>query len=119
MPSDINNTTTISGRMILYKESPEDFSAVNSLFSARFPKVIMEDKSIAKGRANGIKLAETYRSNSKIIETSNPFPMRSSMYFQKNCMINMNMEIINVTINGPMNERILNTYKRFKTRLCS
>jgi hypothetical protein len=41
------------------KEKPLDLRAVNSLFSAKFPKVISEESKIDKGRANGIKLAET------------------------------------------------------------
>jgi hypothetical protein len=45
--------------MIWYKDNPLDLSAVNSLFSAKFPKVIKEESKMAKGNANGIKLAET------------------------------------------------------------
>jgi hypothetical protein len=36
------------------------------------------------------------------------------MYFQKNCMISMNMEIQNVTTKGPAKDLILKTYSRFK-----
>jgi hypothetical protein len=56
---DIAMTRTIKGLMILNNESPLDFSAVNSLFSEKLPKVINEEISIAKGRARGIRLAET------------------------------------------------------------
>ena len=42
----------------LYNERPLDFSAVSSLFSDKFPSVIIDDKSIASGNANGIRLAE-------------------------------------------------------------
>ena len=52
-------TRTIKGLIILNNESPLDLSAVNSLFSEKFPKVINEEISIAKGRARGIRLAET------------------------------------------------------------
>lgn len=52
-------TTKVKGRMILNKDIPEDFIAVNSLFSAKFPIVMMEDNNIAKGKARGIKDAET------------------------------------------------------------
>ena len=45
--------------MIRNKESPEDFSAVSSFFSAKFPKVMMEEKRTAKGKASGINVAET------------------------------------------------------------
>ena len=53
------NTTTMSGLNILYKDSPLDFNAVSSLFSDKLPNVIMDDRRIARGSANGIKLAET------------------------------------------------------------
>jgi hypothetical protein len=42
-----------------------------------------------------------------------PLPIKSSMYFQKNCITNINMEIQKVTRNGPIKDRILKTYKRF------
>jgi hypothetical protein len=67
----------------------------------------MEDKSIANGRANGISEAETKNNNSRITKTPKPLPIKSSMYFQKNCMINMNMEIQKVTTKGPIKDRIL------------
>lgn len=40
------------------KETPADFMATNSYFSARFPKVIIEDSRTEMGRANGTSLAE-------------------------------------------------------------
>ena len=52
-------TRAIRGLMILNNESPLDLSAVNSLFSEKLPKVINEEMRIAKGRARGIRLAET------------------------------------------------------------
>jgi hypothetical protein len=54
-----SKTTTVNGRIILRREKPFDFNAVNSLFSDMLPKVINDDSKIARGRANGIKLAET------------------------------------------------------------
>jgi hypothetical protein len=95
--------------MIRYKESPLDFNAVNSLFSERFPKVIMDESKIANGSARGIKLADIYNNNSRITNVPSPFPMRSSRYFQKNCMTNMNMEIARVTRKGPAKDRMLKT----------
>ena len=109
MPKQINNTTPVKGLKILYNDKPDDFNAVNSLFSAKFPIVMMEDKSIARGKAKGIKLAETKNRSSKITPTPIPFPIKSSMYFQKNCMISMNMEIQNVTTKGPAKDLILKT----------
>lgn len=49
-----------------------------------------------------------------ITVTPIPFPIKSSMYFQKNCMISMNMDIHRVTTKGPANDFILKTYSRFK-----
>jgi hypothetical protein len=51
-------TTIIKGFIILYRESPLDFNAVSSLFSDKFPKVMIEESKIARGRASGIKLAD-------------------------------------------------------------
>lgn len=99
-----------------YSDKPEDFSAVNSLFSAKFPMVMIEDKSIASGNAKGIKLAETKNKSSRITVILIPLPIKSSIYFQKNCMINMNMEIQKVTTNGPAKDLILKTYSRFKIK---
>ena len=45
--------------MILNKDKPDDFKAVSSFFSAKFPKVMMDEKRTAKGKANGINVAET------------------------------------------------------------
>ena len=52
-------TNMVSGLIILYNDNPLDFSAVSSLFSEKFPKVISDEISIDRGSANGIKLAET------------------------------------------------------------
>jgi hypothetical protein len=46
------------GLRILYRDNPLDFSAVSSLFSERFPNVMIDDNSIARGSANGIRLAD-------------------------------------------------------------
>ena len=44
----------------------------------------------------------------------NPFPIRSSIQTQKNCMMRINMEMIRVTKNGPINDLKLNRYNLFK-----
>lgn len=49
----------VKGRIILSKEKPLDFKAVSSLLSDMLPNVINEERRIAKGKANGIRLAET------------------------------------------------------------
>ena len=110
----MSRAATVSGRMILYNESPLDFKAVNSLFSAKFPNVIMDDRSIAKGSASGIKLADIYRRSSRIIPVPSPLPIKSSRYFQKNCITSINIEIASVTTNGPAKDFILNKVNFFK-----
>ena len=85
-----------SGLIIWKKEIPEAFKAINSDFSERFPIVIIDDNNTAKGRAIGTNVQEAYSNNSKINEISNPFPIKSSMYFQRNCINSMTMTIENV-----------------------
>jgi hypothetical protein len=46
-----------------------------------------------------------------------PLPIRSSIYTQKNCIISITIEIIKVTMKGPMKERMLNKYSFFKEKL--
>ena len=75
---------------------PEDFNAINSDFSERFPIVIIEDNNTAKGSAIGTSVHEAYINNSKINDISNPFPIKSSMYFQRNCINNIKITIENV-----------------------
>ena len=45
--------------MTAYMYKPDDFKAVNSLFSAKLPRVIIDESKIASGRASGIKVADT------------------------------------------------------------
>jgi hypothetical protein len=52
-------TMTVNGRRILKSDMPADFNAFNSLFSAMFPIVMIEESKIANGNAKGIILAET------------------------------------------------------------
>jgi hypothetical protein len=56
---EIPMTNTINGRMILERDKPLDFKAVNSLFSEKFPKVIKEEINMDNGNASGIRLADT------------------------------------------------------------
>jgi hypothetical protein len=55
----IRTTVCVKGLRIRNKDNPEDLRAVNSLFSARFPSVMIELRRMARGRASGIRLAET------------------------------------------------------------
>ena len=101
----------IIGAIILKSEIPDDFKASNSRFSARSPKVINEESKTDNGSASGTRVAEVYRRNSAMTLNSRPFPIRSSIYFQRNCMRSINMTKKKVRINGPMND--------FITRRCN
>ncbi len=47
-----------NGNNVRIKETPELLIAVNSLFSPKLPKVIIDDKRTANGRASGVILTE-------------------------------------------------------------
>ena len=75
--------------------------AINSNLSPKFPKVIMEENSNDRGSAVGIQKSVTNPTSFKTVNKSNPLPTKSSMYNQKNCMVNTNMEILKAAIKGP------------------
>jgi len=89
-------------------EMPADFMATSSKLSPRFPNVINDESKTANGRANGTSAAVWYHVNSRMIPVLNPFPTKSSIHNQKNCMINTKSVIKNVATNGPMNAFIIN-----------
>ncbi len=95
------------------KETPADFTAVNSKFSPKSPKVMIEDNNIAKGRAMGTRRAEAYTINSAITVHSSPFPAKSSMYFHRNCIKRINKETKNVATRGPKYDFKINLCNRF------
>jgi hypothetical protein len=57
------------------------------------------------GNANGTTLNEKRTSSFRIKLNSKPFPTKSSIYFQRNCIKNMNSEMKNVNITGQINEK--------------
>jgi hypothetical protein len=69
----------------------------------------MEDRSMARGSAIATFVADAYISNSRITYHSKPFPIRSSMYLNKNNINKMNMTMKKVTIKGF--KKALNTNK--------
>ena len=75
------------------KDIPDDFKAINSDFSERLPNVIIEDNKTESGKAIGTSVQEAYNNNSKIKNKSNPFPIKSSIYFHKNCIKSIKMII--------------------------
>ena len=48
-----------TGLMILFNEIPDDFMAVSSYRSAKFPNAMLLLNSMAKGKASGIMVSET------------------------------------------------------------
>src|SRR5690606_38896816 len=91
-------------------EIPAAFIAVSSELSPKLPKVIIEERSMAKGRAMETLVAEAYHKSCKITYQSKPFPIRSSMYLNKNSINNTNITMKNVAIKGGM--------KALSTRTC-
>ena len=81
------------------------FMATSSKLSPKFPKVIMEENSKANGSAVVKVLTETRPINSKMVKRSSPFPTKSSMYNQKNCIVSTNIQMAKAAKNGAMNAR--------------
>ncbi len=72
-----------SGRIKRISGIPAALMAISSKLSPKFPKVMIEEKSKAKGRAVVKVLTETRPTNCKIVRRSKPLPTKSSMYNQK------------------------------------
>ena len=68
-----------SGRIKRINGMPADLIAINSKLSPRLPKVMMDEKSNAKGIAVVNILTDTKPTNFKMIKVSNPLPTKSSM----------------------------------------
>jgi hypothetical protein len=103
-PNETKNINTISEDIILGREKPADFIETNSWFSARLPKVIMEAKSIAKGKAMGTSVTVARPMSLKITYQDKPLPTRSSIYFHKNCINRVKSAITSVKAKGPTND---------------
>ena len=69
--------------MNLINGIPADFIATSSNVSPRFPKVIMEESSNARGSARGTQVTATRPVRYARVPGSRPLPTRSSMYNQK------------------------------------
>jgi hypothetical protein len=54
-----------------------------------------------RGNASGTKVMEAKNKSFTIIYHSRPFPTRSSIYFQTNCIRRMKREMKKVMISGP------------------
>tara|TARA_B100001250_G_scaffold352185_1_gene324800 strand:- start:519 stop:764 length:246 start_codon:yes stop_codon:yes gene_type:complete len=75
----------------------------------------MDANSIANGSAMGINVMVEYHSNSTIIYHSNPFPIKSSIYFQRNCIKRIMTTIENVKKKGRTKEEKINFLNMFKS----
>ncbi len=106
-PIEMISTITNIGLMIRNRDSPAERIGVNSVFSPNEPMVIMDESSTPTGRAGATKLAVAYMSNSASTYHSRPFPIRSSRYFQTNCIRKMNRMTNDVTKNGPRYARTI------------
>jgi hypothetical protein len=99
-PMHTNEINTISGRMIRNRDMPADFIAVNSNFSPKFPNVIKEASSMARGNAIGTNVVMAYRKNSPRTDHAIPLPTSSVTCFHKNCINKMKIQIRNVIKNS-------------------
>jgi hypothetical protein len=61
---------------------------------------MIDESNTDKGKAIATFVADAYIISSRIIYHSNPFPIRSSMYLNKNNISNTNITIRKVTIKG-------------------
>jgi hypothetical protein len=79
------------------------------------PNVMIEENNNANGKAVGTQTRVTKPISFKIVHKSSPFPTKSSMYNQKNCMVKTKSAITNAAIKGPIKERIINISSFFIT----
>ena len=103
----IRTATIKSGLIKRSRGIPADLMATNSKLSPRLPKVMMEESSKARGKARGTQLTATSPVKCANVGRSSPFPTRSSIYNQKNCITNTNKAIKNVAKNGPIKDFII------------
>ena len=47
------------------------------------------------------------------MSNSRPFPIKSSIYFQRNCINSINITVVNVNINGFIKDENINFLKMF------
>jgi hypothetical protein len=79
--------------------------ATSSKLSPKLPKVIMDENNNANGSAVVKVLTDTRPINSIMVRKSSPFPTKSSMYNQKNCMVNTNIQMAKAAKKGAMKAR--------------
>ena len=84
---------TMSERKACIREMPAALMAVSSELSPRLPKVISEERRMASGKACGTSIRPIYQKNCAITSIEIPFPMRSSIYRHRNCIISTNWQM--------------------------
>ena len=72
------------GIITLVREMPADLIAMSSLFSAIWPMVMTEPRSVASGRHSGRVVQLPQNMNSMMTLKLKPLPTSSSMYTQRN-----------------------------------
>ena len=112
---EIKTIRNTSGLIIRCRGIPEDFNAVSSLYSPRFPKVIRAASSIARGRAIGTKESEKWNRSSATTFISSPLPASSSTYIHRNWRISIISTMKNVSMSGPINDFNMNLSSFFKS----
>ena len=93
----------IRDRKDCIREIPAALMAVSSELSPRLPNVISEERRIASGNAWGTSINPIYQKNWAITSMVSPFPMSSSMYLHKNCIISTNWQMKNVPMKSKPN----------------
>ena len=84
-------------------DMPAALIAVSSQLSPKFPNVINDERSIAKGNACGMSMRAMYQKNCAITSSDSPLPISSSTYRQRNCIISTNWQMKNVATNRSPN----------------
>src|SRR6185369_5573817 len=97
-------------------EIPEDLMATSSKLSPRLPKVMIEEIRMAMGMASVSKEELMYHKNFPMVHRSSPLPTRSSIYFQRFCIISTKKAMKNVTMNGPRNDLMMSLSNFFITK---
>jgi hypothetical protein len=82
--------------------------ATISKVSPRFPKVIMPESNIDRGKAKGTQCTTTKPISFINTQKLSPLPTISSKYNQKNCNVNTKTAIVNVAKKGPIKALITN-----------
>ena len=98
----------ISDRIDCISEMPAALMAVNSELSPRLPKVISEERRMASGNACGISISPMYQKNCASTSIDSPFPISSSTYRHRNCIISTNWQMKKVAINSRPNCLVIN-----------